>query len=93
MCVRDDKPRSKFSEGLSSVHTDEPYSKPPHLWLSDVEHLIQCQFNMIIEPRCEKTGIRGFRPGPDNNRAVPVTEYGEILEISDLGSRGIVLSV
>ena len=24
----------------------------------------------IIEPRCEKTGLRGFRPGPDTNRAV-----------------------
>ena len=43
--------------------------------------------NLIIEPRRKKTGLRGFRPG------CTTTEDGWRVEISDLGSRGIVLSV
>ena len=45
-----------------------------------------------MEPRCEKTGLRGF----DKVRHKPgctATEDGWRLGISDLGSRGIVLSV
>ena len=44
----------------------------------------------VFEPRYEKTDLRGFGPGrhkPDYT----VTEDGERLEISDLGSRGFVL--
>ena len=39
-----------------------------------------------FEPRCEKTGLRGCL-------GCTVTEDGKRLEISDLGSRGIALSV
>ena len=32
---------------------------------SDVANMYQkCCFVTLIEPRCEKTGLRGFRPGP-----------------------------
>ena len=46
----------------------------------------------LNEPRCEKTGLWGFdqvqhKPG------CTIKEDGQRLEISDLGSRGIVLSV
>ena len=37
-----------------------------HLWalsLLTSEEQIKC----IYEPRCEKTGLRGFRPGPTQN--------------------------
>ena len=44
------------------------------------------------EPRCEKTGFRGFRPGPTQTGCT-VIEDGQMLEISDLGRRGIVLYV
>ena len=37
-----------------------------------------------FEPRCEKTGLQGFRTA---------TEDSQRLEISDLRSRGIILSV
>ena len=42
----------------------------------------------MYEPRCEKTGFRGFRPP-----GCTPTEDGYRLEISDLGSRGIVLAI
>ena len=41
------------------------------------------------EPRCEKTGLRGFRHKPGST----ATDDGMNLEISDIGSRGVVLSV
>ena len=44
------------------------------------------------EPRCEKTGLRGFRSGPTQTR-LSHTEDGWRVEILDLGNRGIVLSV
>ena len=40
-----------------------------------------------------KTGLQGFRPGPTQTRLCVTTEEGERLEISDIGSRGIVLSM
>ena len=44
------------------------------------------------EPRCEKTGLRGFRPGPTQTVCTS-TEDGYWLTTSDLESRGIVLSI
>ena len=44
------------------------------------------------EPRSEKTGLRGFRPVL-HKPVCTATEDGWRLEISQLGSRGIVLSV
>ena len=44
------------------------------------------------EPRCEKTGLRGFGPGP-TKPGCTATEDGYRIEISYLGSRGIVLSM
>ena len=44
------------------------------------------------EPRSEKTGRRSFRPGP-TQAGLYSQKDGQRLEISDLGSRGIVLSV
>ena len=44
------------------------------------------------EPRSEKTGLRSFDQ-VSHKQSCTVTEDGERLEISDLGSRGIVLSV
>ena len=35
------------------------------------------------EPRCEKTGLRGFRPGPTQT-GLYSQEDGQKLEISDL---------
>ena len=29
-----------------------------------VKILTNCSLKMLFEPRCEKTGLRGFRPGP-----------------------------
>ena len=45
-----------------------------------------------MDPRCEKTRLRVFRPGP-TQPGYTTTEDGYRLEIFDLGSRGIVLSV
>ena len=45
-----------------------------------------------IEPRCEKTRLLGFRPGPTQT-GLYSTEDGLKLEISDLERRGIVVSV
>ena len=42
---------------------------------------IKQERNDIYEPRCEKTGLRCFRPGPTQT-----SEDGWGLEISDLGS-------
>ena len=46
---------------------------------------------MIIELRCEETGLQGFRPGP--TPGCTATEDGLRLEIYDLGSKGIVLAM
>ena len=53
---------------------------------------IFCTTTVQNEPRCEKTGLRGFRPGT-TQPGCTVTEDGKRFEISYLGSRGIVLSV
>ena len=47
---------------------------------------------LTYEPRCEKTGL-GVSDEVRHKPGCTVTEDGERLEISDLGSRGIVLSV
>ena len=47
----------------------------------------------IFEPRCEKIGLRGFQPGLTQTGVNSHRRYGQRLEISDIGSRGIVLSV
>ena len=44
------------------------------------------------KPRHEKTGLRGFRPGPTQTRLYNHRRYMR-LKISGLGSRGIVLSL
>ena len=44
------------------------------------------------EPRCEKTGLQGFRPGPTQTGLYSHRRWLEV-KILDLGSRGIVLSV
>ena len=43
----------------------------------------------LLEPLCEKTGLQGFRPGPTKTG---LCSHRRWLEISDLDSRGIVLS-
>ena len=43
----------------------------------------------LYEPRCEKTGLRGFRHKP----GCAVTEVGERLEISDLDRKRVALSM
>ena len=55
-------------------------------------HLPSSKKKKLYEPRCEKTGLRGFRPGLTQTRCT-ATEDCQKLESSDLGSRGIVLSV
>ena len=65
-----------------------------------VNDLVRLLFNKplslsVIEPRREKTSLGGgggFRPGP-TNRAVQPHKTARCLEILDIGSRGIVLSV
>ena len=47
---------------------------------------------LLNEPRHEKTGLQGFRSGLIKP-CCTTTEDGWRLEISDLGSRGSVLSV
>ena len=46
----------------------------------------------FIEPRCEKTGLWGFRPGPTQTRLHSDRRWWR-LEIMYLGRREIVLSV
>ena len=46
----------------------------------------------VYEPRCEKTGLRGFLPGPTQTGLYNHRRWLEA-EISHLGSRGIELSV
>ena len=46
-----------------------------------------------IEPCYEQIGLRGFRPEVRHKPGCTATEDGKRLEITDLGSRGIVLSV
>ena len=48
---------------------------------------------LTCEPRCEKTCHRGFPPGPTQTGLHSHTEDGYRLEISDLGRRGVVLSI
>ena len=48
--------------------------------------------NVLFEPRCEKTGLWGFQPGPTQTGLYNHTGWLEA-EISYLGSRGIVLSM
>ena len=47
---------------------------------------------VIGESRCEKTGPRGFRPGPTQTGLYNYIN-GERLEISDLDRSGILLSI
>ena len=47
---------------------------------------------LLLEPRYEKPGLRGFRPGPTQT-GLCNQEDGYSFEVSDLGSREIVLSV
>ena len=47
--------------------------------------------NQTNEPRCEKTGLRGFRPGLTQTGLYSYRRWLKRLEISDLESRGIVL--
>ena len=49
--------------------------------------------NKRYEPRCEKTGRRGFRPGPTQTGLYSHRICLFMLEISDLVSRGIVLKL
>ena len=51
------------------------------------DHCLLFTDRLSFEPRFEKTGLRGFRPGPTQTGL-----YNQRLEISDLDSRGIVLS-
>ena len=46
----------------------------------------------LFEPRCEKTGLRDFRPGPTQTGLCSHRRCLK-LEISDLESRGSVLPV
>ena len=53
-------------------------------------------YNSIVrgssnEPRCEKTGLWGFRPGPTQTGLYRHRRWKK-LESSDIGSRGIELS-
>ena len=54
--------------------------------LKGIEIMEHCT---IIEPRCEKTGLRGFRPGPTQTGLYSHRRWLG-LEISDLDSSGIV---
>ena len=49
-----------------------------------------CSTLVIIEPRHEKTCLRGFRPGKTPTCAA--TETSKSLEIAAIASRGIILS-
>ena len=40
------------------------------------EDMFSCQ---TYEPHCEKTGLRGFRPGPTQTRLYKITEDGHRL--------------
>ena len=48
---------------------------------------------ILLKPPCEETVLRGFRPGPTQTRLYSHRSHACRIEISDLGSRGIVLSV
>ena len=61
-----------------------------HNFSSQNCHFYSCK---QYEPRSEKTVLQGFRPGPTQTGGCAATEDGKRLGISDLESRGIVLSV
>ena len=54
---------------------------------------IRCEAVLSLEPCCEKTDFRGFRPGPTQTRLYNHTRWFKRLEISYLGSREIVLAI
>ena len=58
---------------------------------NDLCHMTKMVTTLRYEPRCEKTGLRGFRPG--NKPGCTAIEDGQGLEISYIGSREIVLSM
>ena len=49
---------------------------------SDTQNV--CCNHLIIEPRCEKTGLRGFRPGPTQT---PLHSHRRSLEPLNFGFR------
>ena len=53
---------------------------------------VQLTVEVIAEPRYEKTGLRGLRPGPTQNGLHSHRRWLEV-EISDLDRRGIVLAI
>ena len=62
-----------FRVRTTKTHTAQPKSVASYMQINvphirDTRtHLFSMLFSMlnaIIEPRCEKTGLRGFRPGP-----------------------------
>ena len=91
--------KSKTFDG-AFVHMDIPvYKSPQNLQLAIiiVKHrrlffLYQIVKGKYFEPRCEKTGLRGFRP-VRHKPCSTIIEDCKRLVISDLGSRGILLSV
>ena len=63
-----------FYEEISKIITYHQISSNTHLISSAAMEYYTCSFYIlrtakigvrcIFEPRCEKTGLRGFRPGP-----------------------------
>ena len=51
---------------------------------SQAEASLPQQRTAIYEPRCEKTGLRGFRPGPTQTG---LYSHGKWLEASNFGPR------
>ena len=58
----------------------------------DLQNVLYIHDDLIYEPLCDKTNNLGFRPGP-TQRDVQRQNKAKKLKISDLESRGIVLSV
>ena len=56
---------------------------------SEFDHFV---YKSTYEPLCEKAGLLGFLTRSDTNRAVQPQKMAR-LELSDLGSRGIVLAL
>ena len=74
---------------LLSMEVEKSMNIPLNELLELYFHLVKLE-QELYEPRCEKTSLRGFRPGPT---LTGLYSHRRLLEISDLGRRGNLLSM
>ena len=50
---------------------------PERQWSLICTFVLGCLDSVTLEPRCEKTGLQGFRPGPTQTRLYDHTRWLE----------------